>query len=154
MTAELPRKVVVGSDHAGFALKEQLKAWLLDRDVAVDDVGTHSLESTDYPQYAHEVALRVSASESQVLGLLICGTGLGVSYAANRHPGIRAACCSHVFTARMARQHNDANVLCLGARVVGPGLAEELLAAFLGTDFEGGRHQRRVDLIERPSTDS
>ena len=113
----------------------------------VDDQGTYSEESVDYPDYAKkvsEVVLRGAA-----VGILICGTGIGISMAANRHPGIRAALCENEFTARMARAHNDANILCMGGRVVGTALAESIVNTFLSTSFEGGRHARRVDKIER-----
>jgi ribose 5-phosphate isomerase B len=140
-------KIALGADHAGFALKEYLKEGLVARDHEVIDLGTHGEESVDYPDYAHAVARAIVAGDADV-GLLVCGTGVGQSMAANRHPGIRAAVCSDTFSARMARLHNDANVLCLGARVVGGGLAEDLVTAFLASGFEGGRHARRVAKIE------
>ena len=112
----------------------------------VTDVGTHDEASTDYPDWAHQVAAKVLADGG--LGILVCGTGIGVSIAANRHKGIRAALCGDVFSAKATRAHNDANVLCLGARVVGEGLAREIFESFLAAPFEGGRHQRRIDKIE------
>jgi len=141
------RVLVLASDHAGFGLKEHLKTVLGQWGVEVEDLGTHNEASTDYPDYAHSLAQKLS-SGSALLGLLVCGTGLGMSMAANRHRGIRAAVCTDGYQARMARLHNDANVLCLGSRVVGSGLAEDTLRNFLEADFEGGRHARRVDKIE------
>jgi len=138
--------LIVGSDHAGLELKRELASLATELGYDVRDVGTHTSDSTDYPDYAHQVASAVAAGEG--LGLLVCGTGLGMSMAANRHPGVRAALCGDVFSATMARQHNDANVLCIGARVVGGGLAGEILRAFLGARFEGGRHERRVNKID------
>jgi ribose 5-phosphate isomerase B len=141
------RRIAIGSDHAGFDLKEALEKALSEQGYDVADQGTHDLSSTDYPDYAHPVARAVVEGQAD-LGVLVCGTGIGMAMAANRHRGVRAAVCSEPFSARMARAHNDANVLCIGARVVGPGLALEMLEAFLGTDFEGGRHNRRVGKIE------
>ncbi len=140
-------KVFAGSDHAGLALKNSLVERLQSQGHEVVDLGTHSTESTDYPDYAHAVCKAVLAEEG-ARGLLVCGTGLGMSIAANRHAGIRAALCQQAYDAEMTRQHNDANVLCLGARVIGGGVAEATLDAFVGTDFEGGRHARRVAKIE------
>ena len=137
--------LVFGSDHAGLELKLELIGLAKELGHEVVDVGTHDAASTDYPDWAHEVSKRVSAGG--VLGVLVCGTGIGMSIAANRHPAVRAALCSDVFSAKMTRAHNDANVLCLGARVVGGGLAAEILKAFLSESFEGGRHQRRIDKI-------
>ncbi|MGB5221493.1 MAG: ribose 5-phosphate isomerase B [Polyangiales bacterium] len=138
--------LIVGSDHAGLELKRELASLATELGYDLRDVGTHTSDSTDYPDYAHQVASAVAAGEG--LGLLVCGTGIGMSMAANRHPGVRAALCGDVFSATMARQHNDANVLCIGARVVGSGLAGEILKAFLGASFEGGRHERRVNKID------
>ena len=142
----MPKTLIVGSDHAGLELKRELSGVAAELDYEVVDIGTHNSDSTDYPDYAHQVASAVGRGEG--LGLLVCGTGLGMSMAANRHPGVRAAVCSDVFSASMTRQHNDANLLCIGARVVGAGLAAEILKAFLNASFEGGRHQRRVNKIE------
>jgi ribose 5-phosphate isomerase B len=139
--------LALGSDHAGLALKESLKPLLSRLNVTFEDLGTHTPDSTDYPDYAHAVAKGIEAGRFQV-GLLVCGTGLGMSMAANRHRAVRAALCTDSYCARMARKHNDANVLCLGARVVGGGLAEEILEAFLSTGFEGGRHAGRVQKID------
>jgi len=142
----MAKTLIVGSDHAGLELKRELSGVAAELGYEVVDLGTHTSESTDYPDYAHQVANAVSRGEG--LGLLVCGTGLGMSMAANRHPGVRAAVCGDVFSASMTRQHNDANVLCIGARVVGAGLAAEIVKAFLSTSFEGGRHERRVNKIE------
>jgi len=142
----MPKTLIVGSDHAGLELKRELSGVAAELDYEVVDIGTHTSDSTDYPDYAHQVASAVARGEG--LGLLVCGTGLGMSMAANRHPGVRAAVCGDVFSASMTRQHNDANVLCIGARVVGGGLAAEILKAFLSASFEGGRHERRVNKIE------
>jgi len=142
----MPKTLIVGSDHAGLELKRELSGVAAELDYEVVDIGTHTSDSTDYPDYAHQVASAVARGEG--LGLLVCGTGLGMSMAANRHAGVRAAVCGDVFSASMTRQHNDANVLCIGARVVGGGLAAEILKAFLSASFEGGRHERRVNKIE------
>ena len=140
------KTVFFGSDHAGFSLKQTLVALLESRGMKVEDLGPHSTDSVDYPDYAHAVCKRVV--EEGGLGILVCGSGLGMSMAANKTSGIRAALCLNEYLARMARRHNDANVLCLGARVVGQDLAEAVVDAFLDAEFEGGRHQRRVDMIE------
>ena len=142
----MPKTLIVGSDHAGLELKRELLGVAAELGYEVVDIGTHTSDSTDYPDYAHQVASAVGRGEG--LGLLVCGTGIGMSMAANRHAGVRAAVCGDVFSASMTRQHNDANVLCIGARVVGGGLAAEILKAFLGASFEGGRHERRVKKIE------
>ncbi len=138
--------LIAGSDHAGLALKQELTKLATELGYEVRDIGTHTSDSTDYPDYAHRVASAVAAGEG--LGLLVCGTGIGMSMTANRQRGVRAALCGDVFSARMARRHNDANVLCVGARVIGPGLAAEILKAFLGASFDGGRHERRVSKID------
>lgn len=138
--------LVFGNDHAGLALKRVLLKRAQELGYTVTDVGTHDEASTDYPDWAHQVAQKVLADGG--LGILVCGTGIGVSIAANRHKGIRAALCGDVFSAKATRAHNDANVLCLGARVVGEGLALEIFESFLAAPFEGGRHQRRIDKIE------
>ena len=138
--------LIAGSDHAGLSLKKELAGLAAELGYEVRDLGTHTSDSTDYPDYAHQVATAVAAGEG--VGLLVCGTGIGMSITANRHSGVRAALCGDVLSASMARQHNDANVLCIGARVVGPGPAAEILKAFLGAEFEGGRHERRVNKIE------
>jgi ribose 5-phosphate isomerase B len=140
-------KIFVGADHAGLALKQALVEALAGRELTVEDLGTHDTQSCDYPDFAHDVARRVAAGEGD-LGLLVCGSGVGMSIAANRHEGVRAVVCSEPYSAGMARRHNDANVLCLGSRVVGGGLAEQILDAFLSAEFEGGRHAKRVAKID------
>lgn len=139
-------KLAIASDHAGLSLKEELKVLLLERGIDTADLGTHSGASVDYPDFASQVARGVGKGEYQ-FGVLICGTGIGMSITANKHRGVRAALCHVELEARMARAHNDANVLCIGQRVTGPGVARELLLAFLQTSFEGGRHQQRVKKI-------
>ena len=139
--------VVIGSDHAGFHLKESIKEQLEALNITVTDMGTHSTESCDYPLIAKEVCGKV-LKDSGSCGILVCGTGIGMSITANRFPGIRAALCASEFQARATRKHNNANVLCLGERVTGFGVAQAMVEQFLSTDFEGGRHQRRIDLIE------
>ena len=133
-------------DHAGLDLKDILKHALEERGFSVTDHGTHTRESCDYPQFAHALCHAVEA-EADGRGILICGTGIGMSMAANRHAGIRAALCTTELHARLTRRHNNANVLCLGARITGVELALAIMAAFLDTDFEGGRHQRRIDQL-------
>ncbi len=137
----------VGCDHAGLELKRGLVAELEKRGLQVRDFGTDSGDSCDYPDFAHALAQGIERGEI-ALGLLVCGTGVGMAIAANRHPGVRAVVCSETFSARMAREHNDANVLCLGARVIGAGVAAEVLDAFLSASFAGGRHAGRVAKIE------
>ncbi len=141
-------KIAIGSDHGGFVLKTQIRALLISLGHQVTDVGCFSEDSVDYPIQAEEVTRVISEGKAD-RGILICGTGIGMSIAANRVPGIRAALCHEIFTATMSRRHNDANVLCMGGRVIGPALAEEMVKAWLETGFEGGRHQRRLDLIDK-----
>jgi ribose 5-phosphate isomerase B len=136
----------VGSDHGGVMLKGRITEWLRELGHGVEDVGTFSTDSVDYPEIATAVADRVVA-ETGARGVLVCGTGIGMSMAANKVRGIRAALATDPFMARMAREHNDANLLCLGERVVGIGLAREILGAFLEARFEAGRHERRVGKI-------
>ncbi len=138
--------LAIGSDHAGFPLKESLKKYLDDNNIKYTDVGAYSEERYDYAVSAQKVSDLVVSGECE-LGLLVCGTGIGMSMAANKVKGIRAAACSDYFSTKFTRAHNNANVLCLGARVVGAGLAEELVNVFLTTEFEGGRHQHRIDQI-------
>jgi ribose 5-phosphate isomerase B len=140
------QKIVIASDHAGFDLKTVLKQSLAEDGYDVLDLGTHGPESVDYPDFAATLAAAIRNGEAE-RGILICGTGIGISIAANRHPGVRAALCNNSTTARLARQHNDANVLALGARIVGEEIARDCVAAFLATPFEGGRHCRRVDKL-------
>lgn len=143
----MPEKIPIGADHAGFPLKQRLVAELKKLGYDPIDVGTDSPDSTDYPDYAHPVAHQVEAGEAK-RGVLLCGTGLGMSYAANRHHGVRAAVAWTPEIAELARQHNDANVLVLPARFVSEAEGVAILKKWLDTPFEGGRHQRRVDKIE------
>ncbi len=144
-SAQKPR-IAIGADHAGFHAKENIKKFLEQSGYEVDDVGTWSEESVDYPDYARAVAVRVAGGQDQ-LGILACGTGIGMSITANKIPGIRAALAHDAMTARLAREHNDANVLTLGGRVVDDARAIEIVRDFLSTKFAGGRHQRRIDEI-------
>jgi len=143
----MPERIPIGSDHAGYEMKQALIADLTDLGFEVEDVGTHSTESTDYPDYAHPVAREVADGIAE-RGVLLCGTGLGMSYAANRHAGVRAAVAWSPEVARLSREHNDANVLVLPARCIDLGTARSILRTWLDTRFAGGRHQRRVDKIE------
>ena len=138
------KKIIMGSDHAGYNLKLKVKAHLESRGFEVMDVGTHTTDSCNYTVYADALCKAIAAGEAD-LGILVCGTGIGMSMAANKHKGIRAACCENTFSARMTRMHNDANVLCFGERVIGYGLACDMADLFVDTPFEGGRHQARVD---------
>lgn len=144
--------IAVGCDHAGFPLKDKVIAHLQELGLTVLDVGTDSTASCDYPTFAHALCQKIQSGDAE-LGILICGTGIGMSMAANKHKGIRAAAVSDTFSAKFTRMHNDCNVLCFGARVVGEGLAMELVDAFLSAEFEGGKHQRRVDLITQIEKD-
>jgi len=140
------QRIAIGADHAGFQIKENIKRFLEQAGHTVEDVGTWSEESVDYPDFARTVAEKVSGGMAQ-LGVLVCGTGMGMAIAANKVPGIRAAVVHDKVTARAAREHNDANVLTLGGRLIEPGLAVEFVKEFLDAQFAGGRHQRRVDKI-------
>ena len=139
-------KAALGSDHAGFPLKEAIRAYLEERGIAYVDCGAYNTDSVDYPFQAKKACDRVLSGECDC-AILCCGTGIGISMAANKIKGIRAACCTDYFSAKYTRLHNDANALCLGARVIGEGAALELVDVFLHTQFEGGRHQRRVDQL-------
>jgi ribose 5-phosphate isomerase B len=139
-------RIAIGSDHAGFALKAHLVAVLTAAGHDVADLGTHDEESVDYPPICADVARRVVAGEAD-RGIVLGGSGQGEQIAANKVHGARAALCNDLYTARMSREHNDANVLAMGGRIVAPGLAEEILSVWLDTPFEGGRHQRRLDQI-------
>ncbi len=141
-------KIIMGSDHAAYSLKETLKRYLAERKMAVEDVGTHGTASVNYVDYAAKVARAVSEGRFQ-RGILLCGTGLGMSIVANRFPGIRAALCNDLFNAMMGRRHNNANILVMGGRVVGEALALEIVKVWLETSFEGGRHQERIDALDR-----
>ncbi|NCC87327.1 MAG: ribose 5-phosphate isomerase B [Clostridia bacterium] len=140
--------IALGCDHGGFELKESIKKHLDNNNVEYKDFGIHTCESVDYPSIAKLVCDAVISGECEK-ALLFCGTGVGMSIAANKVKGIRAACCSDSFSAKYTRLHNDSNVLCLGGRVVGAGLATELVDLFINTEFEGGRHQIRVDQITK-----
>jgi len=139
-------KIAIGCDHGGLSLKAEILSLLQELGHTVDDKGCHSTDSVDYPDFAKAVCAQVQNNSCE-RGILICGTGVGMSMVANRFEGIRAALGNELFTARMSREHNDANVLCLGARVVGPGLAMEIVRVWVSTDFAGGRHQRRIDMF-------
>lgn len=141
-------KIGIGNDHSALEMKAEIIDYLTERGCEVVDYGTNSTESCDYPIYGEKVARAVAAGEVDQ-GILICGTGLGISLAANKVKGIRAAVCSEPYTAKMARLHNDCNILAFGARVIGPELAKMIVETWLDTEFEGGRHQRRVDLITK-----
>ncbi len=138
--------IAIGCDHGGFILKNMLVDHLKEKGYEIVDCGSYDGGPVDYPDIAKKVCAAVRGGEAEK-GILVCGTGIGMSIAANKHKGIRAAVCSEHFSARYTRLHNDTNVLCLGARVIGPGLACELVDIFLNTPFEGGRHQTRVDKI-------
>jgi ribose 5-phosphate isomerase B len=140
-------KILFGCDHGGFDLKRLLAAHARSLGHEVIDVGPHSADAVDYPDFAHDLVRRLSARDADC-GVLVCGTGIGMSIAANRHKGIRAALCHDAFTAEAARRHNNANVLCLGGRTTGPGVALQMLETFLSTPFDGGRHERRVEKID------
>ncbi|MCI9626697.1 MAG: ribose 5-phosphate isomerase B [Clostridia bacterium] len=138
--------IAIGSDHGGYELKEQLLQFLEENGYETEDCGTFSGESVDYPDIAEKVAKVVLAGDAE-RGILICGTGIGISIAANKINGIRAAHCTDPYSARMAREHNNANIIALGGRITGTELAIEILCAYLDAEFQGGRHQRRVDKI-------
>ena len=140
-------KLAIASDHAGYALKQNVKEYLRQQGHFVEDFGTHSSESMDYPDVARPAAESVARGDNE-LGILICGSGIGMSMAGNKVKGVRAALCSEPLSARLTKLHNDANILCLGARMIGIEMALEILEVFLNTKFEGGRHQRRVDKLE------
>ena len=138
--------LAIGCDHGGYELKNAIITHLKERGVEVKDFGTYDGASVDYPEIALKVTDAIISGECK-LGILVCGTGIGMSLAANKVNGIRAAACSEQFSAKYTRLHNDSNVLCLGGRVIGPGVACEMVDLFIDTDFEGGRHQRRVDMV-------
>lgn len=142
----MTKQIIIGCDHGGFVLKGQLIKHLQERGFDVCDIGTYSADSCNYPEIADTLCKRIQSGEFE-RGILVCGTGIGMSIAANKHSGIRAAACENTFSARMTRMHNDANVLCLGERVVGAGLACDMVDLFTDTDFEGGRHNVRVGML-------
>lgn len=139
-------KIAIGNDHIGVELKEHIKKYLEDKNYTVVDYGTNSTERCDYPVYGKKVADAVASGECD-FGILICGTGVGISLAANKVKGIRAVVCSEPYSAKLSRQHNNTNIVAFGARVIGSATAEMIVDEFLNAEFEGGRHQRRVDMI-------
>ena len=143
----MKEKIIIASNHGGFELKEKIIAYLNENNYEVEDLGTNSKESCDYPIYAKKLCKELLENNIKK-GILVCGTGLGMQITANKFKGIRAVCVSDTYSAKMSREHNDSNVLCLGARVLGEGLAKDIIDIWLKTDFLGERHQRRVDMIE------
>lgn len=139
-------KLGIAADHGGYDLKEQIKQHIEAKGIEIIDYGTHSLESVDYPDYAYKLTTAVLSKEVD-LGIAICGTGVGISIACNKVEGIRAAHCTDSFTARATRQHNDANIICLGGRITGIEIAKDIIDNFLGSSFDGGRHQNRINKI-------
>ena len=143
----MKRIIYIGADSAGYTLKEELKAHLIDLGYEVNDMGTNSTASCHYPVFAAAVCEEVRKAPDERFGVLICGTGIGMSMCANKHKGIRAALCSDTYSAKMTRVHNDANVICMGARVIGSCLATDILDSFLAGEYEGGRHAVRVKMM-------
>ena len=146
-------KIALAADHAGFGLKDELVAWLREQGHDVSDLGTNGAESVDYPQYGKKLADAVASGAAE-RGIVVCGSGIGISIAVNRNPACRCARVDDPLSAALAREHNDANVIALGARLIGPDMAKACVAAFLGTPFAGGRHQRRVDQLSTLLQDS
>ncbi len=140
--------MVIGSDHAAYTLKEKIKDYLVKRSIDVEDAGCHSEDSVDYPDFGIKVASMVSTGKFEK-GILMCGTGIGMSMVANKFPHVRAALCGGLFSAMMSRRHNDSNILVMGARVIGESLAMEIVKVWLETPFDGGRHQRRLEKFDR-----
>ena len=143
----MKEKIIIASDHGGFELKEEIK-FFLKNNYDIVDLGTNSTESCDYPVFAKKLCKKILNNEAK-RGILICGTGLGMQIMANRYKGIRAAAVSETYSAKMARQHNNSNVLCLGGRVLGLGLAKEIVQIWLDTEFLGSYHQRRIDMLDK-----
>lgn len=141
------KKIAIGSDHGGLEYKNAIIKYLQEKGYETIDVGTYTKESCDYPLYAHKVAKLVANKEADK-GILICGSGIGMSIAANKTKGIRAALCSETTSARLSREHNNSNILCMGERLIGETMALEIVETWLNTEFSGGRHQHRIDLIE------
>lgn len=139
-------KIALASDHGGYKLKNEILKHLKEKEIEFEDFGTYSEESCDYPDYALKVAEKVAAKEFE-FGILVCGTGIGIGIAANKVPGIRAALCGDTFSAHACREHNNANILTMGARVTGPGLALDIVDTFLSSKFQGGRHEKRINKI-------
>ena len=146
-------RIALAADHAGYGLKDELVRWLRESGHEVTDLGTNGPESVDYPAFGTKLAESVATGEAE-RGIVVCGSGIGISIAVNRNPACRCALVSEPLSAALAREHNDANVLALGARLTGPDLAKACVSAFLGTDFAGGRHQRRVDMLSPQLQDS
>jgi ribose 5-phosphate isomerase B len=144
--------IVIGSDHAAYALKEKIKAFLIERSIDIEDVGCYSQDSVDYPDVGIKLASMVSSGEFDK-GILMCGTGIGMSMVANKFPHVRAALCADIFSAIMSRRHNDSNILVLGGRVIGDILAMEIVKVWLETPFDGGRHQRRLEKFDKINKD-
>lgn len=141
-----PKSIAIGGDHAGFELKEKVRKWLLDQDIELKDFGTFSEDSVDYPDFAHAVAGDVEAGKHE-MGILVCGTGIGVDMAANKHQGIRSALCWNKDISKLAKSHNNANVVCLPGRFISIEEAKDILTVFFAAEFEAGRHQNRIDKI-------
>lgn len=141
------KKIIVASDHGGYELKNNIKEYLIDLNYEVTDIGTDTKESCDYPVFANKLCERILSGEFEK-GILFCGTGLGMALAANRHKGIRAVCVSDTYSAKMSREHNNSNVLTLGERVLGFGLAREIVDVWLKSEFSSGRHQKRLDMLD------
>ena len=146
-------RIALAADHAGFALKDELATWLREQGHDVSDLGTNSSDSVDYPQFGARLARAVASGEAE-RGIAVCGSGIGIAIAVNREPKCRCARVDDPLSAALAREHNDANVLALGARLIGPDMAKHCVSAFLGTEFAGGRHQRRVDQLSQELQDS
>ena len=146
-------RIALAADHAGYELKDELAVWLREAGHDIIDLGTNGPESVDYPQYGKKLAEEIAAGRAE-RGIAVCGSGLGISMAINRNPACRCARVDDPLSARLAREHNDANVLAMGARLIGHDMARTCVAAFLGTDFAGGRHQRRVDQLSHLLQDS
>lgn len=140
-------KIAIGSDHGGFNLKEKIKKYLEEKGFEVQDFGTYSTDSCDYPVYAKAVAKSVAKGENEK-GIIVCGSGIGVSIAANKVKGVRAALCHESHSAMLSRLHNNANVLCLGERITGESLALDIVNVWLNSEYEGGRHQKRIDMLD------
>lgn len=140
-------KIAIGSDHIGYPLKQKVIQHLIDLGHEIDDVGTYNEERCNYPVFGQQVALRIQDGRAEK-GILICGTGVGISLAANKMKGIRAVVCSEPYTAQLSRQHNNTNIVAFGARVVGDAVAIQIVDAFLSSEFEGGRHQTRIDMLD------
>lgn len=146
-------RIVLAADHAGYVLKDELVAWLRDAGHEVADLGTNGAESVDYPQFGRRLAEAIASGEAE-RGIAVCGSGIGISIAVNRNPACRCARVDDPLSATLAREHNDANVIALGARLIGGDMARAIVTAFLGTDFSGARHQRRVDMLSLLLQDS